>query len=129
MKPSVLAGLPVLALIAGPALSDEPDHKYDGMYTGERLLKKGEVSDYCPAKEDVSVTIHGETLTFTNSKLQNYILPFDPHQDGSFGETHNDASGATVWYHGQITGDLIEVDVENYVTNPPCEYHLHLKKH
>jgi hypothetical protein len=129
MKRSVLAGLSVLALIAGPALSDEPDHKYDGVYTGQRWLTKGTASEYCPAKEDASVTIQGETLTFTTSKRQNYIVPFDPHQDGAFGETRNDASGATVWYHGQITGDLIEVDVENYVTNPPCEYHWHLKKH
>jgi hypothetical protein len=128
MKRSFLAGLSILALIAGPALSDEPDHKYDGVYTGKRFLTKGTASEECPAEEDVSVTIQGDNLTFTNGKLKNYTMPFDPSEDGSFGETHTDASGALVHYHGQIIRDLIEADVQNYLTNPPCEYHWHLKK-
>jgi hypothetical protein len=124
MKQSVLAGLSILVLVVGLALSAESENKYDGIYTGKRSLTKGAVSPSCPAEDDVSVTIQGETLTFTNSALKNYIMPFDPGRDGSFGETHFDAGGAVVHYHGRIVGDVIEADVEN----PPCEYHWHLKK-
>jgi len=123
MNQSVLAGLSILALVVGPALSAEPENKYDGVYTGTRTLTKGTAS-YCPAEENVSVTIHGETLTFTHSALKNYIMPFEPDQDGSFGETHMDADGGFGSYHGRIIGGVIEADAKN----PNCEYHWHLKK-
>src|SRR6516164_7006495 len=100
-------------LVAGPALSTEPEHKYDGVYTGKRSLTKGTASTTCPAEDDVSVTIHGETLTFTNSALKKYTMPFDPGPDGSFGQTHTDEGGGIVHYRGRITGDVIEADVEN----------------
>ena len=128
MKRSVLAGLPILALVVGLALSAEPGHKYDGVYTGKRSLTKGTASTDCPAEEDGSVTIQGETLTFTNSALKNFTMPFEPGQDGSFGQTHTDVGGAVVHYEGHIVGNLIEADVQNYATDPPCEYHWHLKK-
>src|SRR5262249_37719471 len=48
--------------VAGPALSADT---YDGAYAGTRVLTKGP-DQTCPAKEDVSVTVHGDTLTFTN---------------------------------------------------------------
>jgi hypothetical protein len=124
MRQSILAGLSILVLVVGPALSAEPENKYDGVYTGKRSLTKGTVSTTCPAKDDVSVTIQGETLTFTNSALKNYLMPFFPDRNGSFGQTHVDAGGAVVHYHGRIVGDVIEADIED----PPCEYHWHLKK-
>ena len=57
----------IICLVAGSALSAEPEHKYDGVYTGKRSLTKGTASATCPAEDDVSFTISGETLTFTNS--------------------------------------------------------------
>src|SRR6516225_7366345 len=106
-------------LVAGPALSTEPEHKYDGVYTGKRSLTKGTASTMYPAEDDVSVTITGETLTFSNSALKNYVMPFYPDPDGSFGQTEADEH-----YHGRIIGDVIDADSEN----PDCEYHWHLKK-
>jgi len=108
--------------VAGPVLCAE--HAFDGDYSGKRVLKKGSAGPDCPAEDDVFVTIHGETLTFTNSALKRYTMPFDPGPDGSFGQTHTDEGGAIVHYHGHIIGDVIEADV----TNPPCEYHWDLKK-
>ena len=116
--------LGMICLVAGPALSAEPEHKFDGVYTGKRSLTKGTASLECPAEDNVSGTIHGETLTFTNSALKKYTMPFDPGSDGSFGETHTDEGGAAVHYHGRIMGDVMDANVEN----PPCEYHWHLKK-
>ena len=82
-----------LAVAGSPALSAE--HTFDGIYSGQRVLTKGSPGPRCPAKEDVSVTIHGETLTFTNSALTNFLQPFYPSQDGSFGQTYTDVGGAT----------------------------------
>jgi hypothetical protein len=123
MKRSVLTGLSILALVAGSALSAEPGHKYDGVYTGTRSLK-GTASTECPAEEDVSVTIHGEWLTFTNRALKNFTLPFEPDQAGSFGQILTGPDGIVVNYHGQMTGDILAADV----MNPPCDYHWDLKK-
>jgi hypothetical protein len=123
MKQAVLAGLSILALVVGSA-NAQTENKYDGVYIGKRSLTKGTASPNCPAEDDVSVTIQGETLTFTNSALKNYTMPFDPGKGGSFGQTHVDEGGAVVHYHGRIVGDVIEADVQN----PPCEYHWHLKK-
>ena len=109
----------MFCLVAGPALSAEPEHKYDGVYTGKRSLTKGTASTTCPAEDDVSVTITGEMLTFTNSELKNYVMPFYPGPDGSFGQTEQDEH-----YHGRIIGDVMDANVEN----PPCEYHWHLIK-
>ena len=117
----------MICLVARPALNAEPEHKYDGVYTGKRSLKKNEADTSCPAEDDVSVTITGETLTFTNSALKNYLMPFYPGPDGSFGQTHQDQGGDVVHYHGRIIGDVMDVDVETPET-PDCEYHWHLKK-
>jgi hypothetical protein len=111
-----------LVVAGSPALSAE--HAFDGVYTGKRVLTKGSASPTCPAEDDVTVTIHGETLTFTNSALKNFTQPFFPAPDGSFGETYTDAGGAVVQYHGHVAGDVMDVDVDN----PPCEYHWRLKK-
>jgi len=113
---------PVGPLAVSPVLAAE--HRFDGVYTGKRSLTNGSVGPNCPAEEDVSVTIHGETLTFTNSALKKFIIGFDPRQDGSFHEIHTEEGGATVDIVGRIDGDVIDADV----TNPPCEQHWHLKK-
>src|SRR5215467_1900967 len=113
----------MICLVAGiPALGAE--HTFDGVYSGKRVLTKASAGSDCPAEDDVSVTIHGETLTFTNSVLKKFIQPFYPGRDGSFGQTYTDAGGRAVHYHGRIVQDVIDADAEN----PPCEYHWHLKK-
>jgi len=113
----------VICLAAGPALGAEPGHKYDGVYTGKRSLTKGAASPTCPVEDDVSVTIHGETLTFTNNVLTKFTIYFDPRQDGSFDQI-TDQGGIAARIKGRITGDVIEADVNNR----PCEHHWSLKK-
>jgi len=117
---SAICGL--ICLIGGAALAAE--YTFDGVYTGKRSLTKGTPSPTCPAEDNVSVTITGETLTFTNSALKKYLMLFEPSPDGSFGQTHTEEGGAVVHYHGRITGDAIEADVET----PDCQYHWQLKK-
>ena len=107
-----------LAVAGGPALGAE--HTFDGTYSGQRVLTKGS----CAAADDVSVTIHGETLTFTNSALKKFVVGFFVRQDGAFDQIDTDVDGDRVHIVGRITGDIIEADVDN----PPCEYHWHLKK-
>ena len=110
-----------LAVASIPALGAE--HAFDGIYSGKRVLTKG--SDRtCPAEDNVSVIIHGETLSFTNSALRNFVIGFYPKQDGSFHQISADKGGATVDIWGRVIGDGIEADI----TNPPCEHHWHLKK-
>jgi hypothetical protein len=96
---------------------------FDGVYNGNRVLTKG-WGPSCSVEQDVSVTIHGETLTFTDSNLRNFTLGFYPLQDGSFSLIYVDAGRATVNIRGRIIGDIIEADVDN----PPCGYHWHLKR-
>ena len=115
-----------LAVAGIPALGAE--HRFDGLYSGKRVLIKGSATPMCPAGDDVSVTIHGDTLTFTDRALKKWTQPFDPGQDGSFGQTYTGEGGDAVHYHGRIVGDIIDADTTNYTTNPPCEYHWHLKK-
>lgn len=78
----------MIFLVAGPILSAEPEHKYDGVYTGKRSLVGGTAGAMCPAEEDVSVAIHGATLTFTDSAFKVFTIGFRPSQDGSFGEIY-----------------------------------------
>jgi hypothetical protein len=109
------------AVAGSPALSAQ--HEFDGVYSGKRLLTKGSGQD-CPAEDNVSVNIHGEVLSFTNSALRNFGIGFYPRQDGSFHLTYTDDGGDIVNILGHINGDVIEADV----SNPPCEYHWDLKK-
>ena len=109
-----------LAVAVIPALGAE--HAFDGVYSGKRVLTKGSNS-LCKAEDDVSITIHGEALTFSNSAFKKYVIGFFPRQDGSFDQIGT-ADGDTVHILGRITGDVIEADVNN----PPCEFHWHLKK-
>jgi hypothetical protein len=119
----LLAAASVLCLAVAGISALGAEHNFDGVYTGKRLLTKGSAGPNCPAEDNVSVTIHGETLTFTNSAFNKFTQPFDPGPDGSFGQTYTEG-GAIVHYHGRIIGDVMDADV----TNPPCEYHWHLKK-
>jgi hypothetical protein len=82
----------------------------------------------CPAEGDVSVTIHGETMSFTDSALKKFAISFYPGQDGSFGEIYQGEGGDTVNIRSRVIGNDIEADVTDYATDPPCEHHWHLKK-
>jgi hypothetical protein len=107
--------------VVGPALRAE--NAFHGVYTGKRVLTKGS-GPTCPTEEDVSVTIYGATLTFTNSALRNFAMGFDPHPDRSFGEIYTDIGGASVLIRGRIVGDVLEADV----SDGPCEHHWHLTR-
>ena len=120
---SIASALGLCLTVAGsPALGAE--HTFDGDYSGKRVLTKDSAGPECPAEDDVSVTINGETLTFTNSALKKFGLAFYPRQDGAFGSTYTDQGGDVVRIRGRVIGDVIDADV----TNPPCEHHWHLKK-
>ena len=87
----LLAAASVLCLAVAGISALGAEHNFDGVYTGKRSLTKGSAGPNCPAEDNVSVTIHGETLTFTNSALKKFTQPFYPGPDGSFGETYTDA--------------------------------------
>ena len=117
-----VCGLICLA-VAGPAPG--AGNTFDGVYTGKRSLTKGP-TPWCPVEENVSVTIHGDTLTFTDSALQNFVMGFDPQPDGSFSDISTNIGGAaTVVIRGRITGYSIEADVTE---NDMCEHHWHLTR-
>ena len=119
---SGICGMICLA-VAGSALSAEDT--FDGVYTGKRVLAKDTGGPGCPAAEEVSVIIQGKMLSFTNSELKNFVIAFNPHQDGSFLEIYVDPfDDDTVTVQGRIAGGFLDADV----TNPPCEHHWHLKK-
>ena len=111
-----------LAVAGSPALGAE--HTFDGDYSGKRVLTEGANDPSCPGEDVVSVTIHGEVATFTNSNLKKFVIGFFVRRDGSFDQIDTDVDGDTVHVLGRIVGDIIEADVNN----PPCEYHWHLKK-
>jgi hypothetical protein len=73
----------MICLVADSAPGAE--HRFDGVYTGKKVLVKGPAS-MCSAEENVSLTIHGETLRFTNSGLKQFLISFYPNRDGVFGE-------------------------------------------
>jgi hypothetical protein len=116
-----ISGICGMVCLVAPVLGAE--HKFDGAYTGKRSLVKGS-GPLCPAEEDVSVTIHGQTLTFTNSALKKFTIGFYLNQDGSFSQIYVDEGGDTVNIHGHVIEGVLDADV----TNPPCEHHWHLKK-
>ena len=111
----------VYLAVAGSAVGVES--KFDGVYIGKRTLTKGS-GPMCPTDDNVSVNIHSETLTFTNSALQKFVMGFHPLRDGSFRQSHVHKGGAFVNIKGRVIGDLIEADV----INPPCEHHWQLRK-
>ena len=113
-----------LCVMAGFAVVDPTwgaEDKFDGAYTGKRVLTKGS-NQTCPAEDDVSVTIRSEALTFTNSRHHNYSMGFEPHPDGSFNEISAGVEGGVVSIQGRIVGDAIDADVDDGV----CKHHWHL---
>jgi hypothetical protein len=108
-------------LCTGLALGAEGT--FDGDYVGRRVLTKGPMPP-CVAEENVSVTIHGDTLSFTDSALRNVVIGFEPHEDGSFNRIYADVGGDTVLIEGRIVGGVLEADV----INGACEHHWRLKK-
>jgi hypothetical protein len=117
---SVICGLLVIAVTV-PALGAADT--FDGVYFGKQLPTTSS-GRACPTEDNVSVTIHGEALTFTNRNLRNFSIGFDPHQDGSFRQIYTDAGGASVLIQGRVVGDVLEADV----VNGPCEEHWHLTR-
>jgi hypothetical protein len=111
-----------LAIAGIPALGAE--HKFDGVYVGKRSLTEGSTSSFCPAEEDVSVIIQGDTMSFTDRAFKKFAISFYPSQDGSFGEIYTGEGGGAVRIRGRVVGDVMEADV----SNPPCNHHRHLKK-
>jgi hypothetical protein len=113
-----LGGL--IGLEAGPTLAADA---FDGTYSGRRVLTKGSTPQ-CVPSEDVSVTIQGGALTFSDSALRNFSIGFDPHPDGSFGLISSAINGASVLIQGRIAGNVLDADV----SNGPCDHHWHLTK-
>jgi hypothetical protein len=112
-----------LCIPAGVTLALGAEHSFDGVYSGKRVVIKGS-DPHCPAEDDVSVTIRGEMLSFTDSALNKFPIGFYPSQDGSFGGISSGEGGDAVQIHGRVVGDVIEADV----TNRSCKHHWHLKK-
>jgi hypothetical protein len=115
--------VPALFAIACFATEADMADSVDGTYVGERVLTKGDPSG-CLAQDTVSVTIHGEQLTFTNSAVKDYTISFSPHPDGSFGELSANIGGDVVAIHGRAANGVLDADV----AGAHCEYHWHLKK-
>jgi hypothetical protein len=61
-------------------------------------------------------------------RIEKVYHQFYPSHDESFGETYTAEGGDTVNIHGRVIGDVLEAEVTNYGTDPPCEHHWHLKK-
>ena len=114
--------LPLIAAVAAIPSKASGD-AFDGTYEGVRVLTKGDPSS-CIQQENVSVIIAPGTLTFTDSKLKNFTMGFNPHPDGSFNQFHVDVGGSVVDIHGRVVGNVLDADV----TNAPCEHHWHLEK-
>jgi hypothetical protein len=116
----VMAGLccALSLAVAGPTMGADT---FDGVYTGRRVLTKGSTQQ-CVPSENVSVTIQGEALTFTDSALRKFAIGFNPHPDGSFGLISTAISGGSVLIRGRVVAGVLDADV----TNGPCEHHWHL---
>jgi hypothetical protein len=117
---SAVCGL-IVVTVAEPAL--DASDTFDGVYVGKRVLTQGS-GPRCSTEADVSVTIHRAKLTFTHSELRDFVVSFDPHQDGSFSQIYTGTGGAAVLIQGRVVGDVLEADV----TNGPCEHHWRLTR-
>jgi hypothetical protein len=117
MRSRIAIGIICFAVLAAAG-------SFDGVYTGTRVLTKGPTSAGCDAREDVSVTISGNILTFTDSELRQFPIEFEPKPDGSFEEISINMGGTTVDIHGRATGSTLDADF----SNPPCVHHWHLEK-
>ena len=120
----ILVPCGTLWAIAGPSMA--AGGPYDGTYQGKRVRVDGP-AELCPAEDDISVTINGTTLKFTNSRYQDYDLDLEPDKDGSFDKT-TIAEGTIVLIKGRITGGTLDADVQNFASDNKCKYHWHLTK-
>jgi hypothetical protein len=91
-------------------------------------LQKGSAGPTCPAEEDASVTVHGETLISTSSVIRNFAHLFYPGPDGSFGETYIVGGGVIVHFDGRVIGEVLDADFTDHAADPLCEYHWHLAR-
>ena len=116
-----LMALGLCAMIVAAATASGTDGTFDGVYIGKRVLTKGS-NQTCPDAGTVSVTLRGEALTFTNSRLHSISIGFKPQPNGSFSQISAGGGGAFVSIKGRIVGDAIEADVADSV----CEHHWHV---
>ena len=116
-----LMALGLCAMIVVTATALGADNTVDGAYIGKRVLTKGS-NQTCPDAGTVSVTLRGEALTFTNSRLHSISIGFKPQPNGSFSQISAGGGGAFVSIKGHIVGDAIEADVADSV----CEHHWHV---
>jgi hypothetical protein len=93
---SVICGLIVVA-VAEPALG--ATDTFGGVCIGKRVLTNGS-GPGCPTEADVSVTIHGAELTFTDSELRNFVIGFEPPQGRSFSQIYAGTGGAAMLIQG-----------------------------
>ena len=114
-----LMALGLCAMIVVTATALGADNTFDGVYIGKRVLTKGS-NQTCPDAGTVSVTLRGEALTFTNSRLHSISIGFKPQPNGSFSQIS--AGGGQASIKGRIVGDAIEADVADSV----CEHHWHV---
>jgi hypothetical protein len=119
-----LWALCVLVCVAVLGSSPRAEGQYDGTYTGKRVLIEGAAANDCPAEDNVTVTIKGMLLKFTNSELA-YEMTLEPAADGSFHQT-TVSGGTTVNIQGRITQDTLDADVVNFGNR--CKHHWHLTK-
>src|SRR4051812_8363218 len=101
----MVSGLCAILAIADQAFGAE--NGFDGVYTGKRVLTKGS-NQTCSTEDDVSVTIHGRTVTFTNGRLRDFTIGFHPHPDGSFNQISAGVEADFVLIQGRVVGDDIE---------------------
>ena len=117
---SVICGFALLSFATPPAAQPV---SFDGTYTGKRVLTNGDKT-FCPAEDNVSVTIKDDNLTFTDSNVKNYTIEFNPRPDGSFSELSANIGGTVVAIRGRINGNALDADV----IGAHCQHHWHLEK-
>ena len=95
-RPPLMAlGLCAMIVVTATALG--ADSTFDGVYIGKRVLTKGS-DQTCPDAGTVSVTLRGEALTFTNSRLHSISISFKPQPNGSFSQiSAGGGCSATIW--------------------------------
>ena len=121
--PSHRNALPLIACIVLAVPAFGAGNSFDGTYTGERVLTKGDPA-ICVAKDPVSVVIHGDVLTATTSEVTNNRITFSPRPDGSFGQISSDQGGRIGSVRGHVGAGVLDADV----MKSHCTHHWHLKK-
>ena len=115
--------LPLIACMALATPAFGAENSYDGTYTGERVLTKGDPAA-CMAKDPVTIVIHGNQLTFTNSRAKDYTMSFTPEADGTFEQLSANIGGDVVSIKGHVGAGVLDSDV----SSEHCTHHWHLEK-